>query len=219
MEMQLSIRNDRSSFERDQTITYEKNGQYSVDGMIGTWKIEYEKYLVLTPDSSVAELGQALTGIYAVTSISDSTLTLEKLHSSSRDMTTKMLLIKHPSEISMDDRFTKVKIFSESEDPQYRIDMQRFTLGADQVRKVDSLALSFMRKRGDSTFDKIQSTEPYFRQYIGYEYDGDRVVFLNAFSAFYGSWKKAVVSTPKQRSFRIYVNLTTGDCFGLSVND
>jgi hypothetical protein len=219
LEREITVRNHRSSYARNQTITYEKNGNYSVDGMPGKWKVEYDRYLVLTPDSTVADVGQALTGIYAVTSISDSTLTLVKLHSSSRDMTTKMSLIKHSSKIEIDDRFTKVKIFSEIEDPQYRIDMQRFTLEADLVRKVDSLALSYMRKRGDAAFDKIQSTEPYFRQYVGYDYDGNRVVFLNAFSSFHGSWKNAIVSAPKQRSFRIYVNLTTGECFGLSAKE
>jgi hypothetical protein len=278
-EMHLMMRGDKYTYRHRETISYKPDGTYAASSLEGNWKIVYNRYLVHTPTSQkVPDQDHSVVGIYSITSINDSILTLTKLHSSTRDMTTRISFVKQTEErgedgrlshalnsvserrrlsdseldslrflskeelfiknwsikndtlyvpisdtlyrISMnsDDPLRRVKVFSEDENVNYFVNAKRFTPPSSLVSSVDSLAMDFIRThREDYSGPEISDIKPYFRQYIGYDDGhGNRVIYLNAFCRYHRDWKSKIVSDPCH--FRIYVNVTKNECFGLHVD-
>ncbi len=279
-EMHLMMRGDKYTYRHRERILYKPDGTYAAGSLEGNWKIVYNRYLIHTPTSQkVPDQDHSVVGIYSITSLNDSILTLTKLHSSTRDMTTRISFVKQtekrredsklsqaPNSVSerrrlsaseidsirflskeelfinnwainndtvylpisdtlyrismnSDDPLRKVKIFKEDENVGYFVIARRFTPPSNIVTTVDSLAMDFIRThREDHSGPEITDIEPYFRQYIGYDDGhGNRVIYLNAFCRYHRDWKSKIVSDPCH--FRIYVNLTKNECFGLHVND
>ena len=58
--------------------------------LTGTWKVQYNRYLVHTASSKEVKGDHPVLGIYSVTHLTDSSLVLTKLQSSAGDMVRKL---------------------------------------------------------------------------------------------------------------------------------
>ena len=186
-----------------------------------------------------------MLGIYSVTQLNDSSLVLTKLQSSTGDMVRKLVFQKGyrstvqtyqrpirpvgtsqphwEREATAFDTFRKV--FDEDEHVNFYVVPQRRNISIHELDTIDSLALAFVKKhggdyRGRST---VRSLKPYFRQYVGYtDKAGHQIVYLNALTTYHSNWEKDLImpsTGTKVQGFRIFVDLTRQECFGLTIYD
>jgi hypothetical protein len=263
-------------------VIYNRDGTYSSNRLSsGTWEVKYNRYLVHTitevQENKITTTRNRLAGIYSITTLNDSMLTLTKLQSSAHDMIWSMSFSKRREQsansasvaqhmppfqgkslstreidsisylskedlfinnitvfddilywntadsaykikLNLKDPLRRVRIFQENEVISYRVSPTRYTLPADQLSVVDSLALSWIKTQGEALSIRI---EPYFRQYVGYvDAQGNKVILLNAFQTYRGSWREDLVhDLTSANDFRVFVNLTKQECFGLRIKD
>ena len=92
------IRGEESAYKNTKQVIYRPNGTYSANNVKGKWEIKYNRYLVHTVDNvSEYEIGNTrnpLAGIYSITALNDSSLTLTKIQSSAQDMIWVMSFMK-----------------------------------------------------------------------------------------------------------------------------
>ncbi|HZB12419.1 MAG TPA: hypothetical protein VE467_05310, partial [Chryseolinea sp.] len=59
--------------------------------------------------------------------------------------------------------------------------------------------------------------------YVGYiDKAGHHIVYLNALLSYHNNWEKELITQSpgtKTEGFRIFVDLTRGECFGLHVSE
>jgi hypothetical protein len=118
----------------------------------------------------------------------------------------------------------KVRIFHENEDIPDHEAYRRFTMPADLLPLVDSLAMNYIRQHRDdyAPQKEITSMGSYFRQYVGYyDINGDAIVLINAFCQYKGDWRESFVQVGLGGVcyFNISVNLTKKVAFSFNVND
>jgi len=123
-----------------------------------------------------------------------------------------------------DSPLKRVKIFYENQDVVDYEAYRRFTLSADQVPLVDSLAMNYIRKHRDDYYPQkeITTLKSYFRQYVGYfDINGDPIVLLNAFCQYKNNWDESLVQVGLGGVcyFNISINLTKKEAFSFHVND
>jgi hypothetical protein len=144
---------------------------------------------------------------------------LTKLQSSAGDM--KRSLTFNKWEDSRIDSFRKV--FSQNEPVNFYVIPQRHSVPTEKLSTIDSLALVFIKNSGNFHRESptIQTLNPYFRQYVGYmDKAGHHIVCLNALLTYHSNWgKDMILPSPevKAEGFRVYVDLTKQECFGLMV--
>jgi len=284
---------------RGASLKLNKNLTYNSGRLQGTWQIKYNRYLVLTDTNRVLHNKTGISGTFGITSFTDSMLVLQKIHTSSRDMSTTMTLVKYgsvhkpfkrsaPRVLTSEEKrlynesrrralrnvqvlhdslrflskeeltflgyreandtlfinssdvlygkdslyrvplersnpFKKVKIFYDNENVADLEAYQRFTLSADQLPLIDSLAMNYIRQhRNDYYPQKEIKMGNYFRQYVGYfDVDGDAIVFLNASCQYKNSWQDSLVQVGLGGVcyFNISVNLSRRQAFSFHVND
>lgn len=253
---------------------------YLAEGLSGNWEIKYDRYLKHTATPAVQRQDHPFVGIYSVTTLNDSALTLVKLHSSSNGIARTLSFRngKHPNakksissiqlpyepiqtsaldsiryltiedlfmnnifvendiaripsrdtiytiKMNLSDPFRKVKVFQADEPVNFYLLTSRHSVPVDMIKTIDSLAIDFIKKNTQLHYasDEINSTNPYFRQYVGYrDRNGHNIIYLNAFSDYHRNWKTELIRpsiTGSKHFFNLYVNLTTRECFGLHVN-
>jgi hypothetical protein len=123
-----------------------------------------------------------------------------------------------------DNPLRKVKIFHEQQDIDGYEGFSRFTLPADQIPLIDSLAMNYIKQHRDDYYPQkeINSLKPYFRQYVGYcDVNGDAIVLVNAFCQYKNNWQDSLVQVGLGGVcyFSINVNLKTRKAFSFYVND
>jgi hypothetical protein len=84
------IQNDTFNYRGQGTLTFKKDGSFSGYSN-GTWTVKYNHYLIIDDNSIVSNLD----GIYGITFMADSTMTLTKVHTTARDMSKTMTLVKY----------------------------------------------------------------------------------------------------------------------------
>jgi hypothetical protein len=220
IDMQVQVRGDNYPYRNRRTVTYHSDGTYTSNGLTGKWKIKYNRYLIHEPTAKNTGEKQALAGIYGITSLSDSILILSKLHSSTGDMKTKLSFGKKVErDIVLSNIVTskRVKVFTDEEPINFFVHAKRYTLPVDKIALVDSLALAFIKHQATNQSTPINSLEPFFRQYVGFDDDhGNKVIYLNAFCEHQAEWENSIIHNEpgSQCGFRIYVNITKNECFG-----
>jgi hypothetical protein len=278
--LEVDIPSNNFGFRNRHKITYRPDKTYLAEGLSGNWKIKYDQYLIHTATTTKRGQHHPFVGIYSVTALNDSTLTLVKLHSSSSDMARILSFrnCKHPNvkksissinlpyesiqtsaldsiryltvedlfmnnifveddtariptrdtiytiKMNLGDPFRKVKVFQQDEPVNFYLLTSRHSVPVDKIKTIDSLAIDFIKKNTQLHHgaNEIDSTNPYFRQYVGYsDRNGHNIIYLNAFSDYHSNWKSELIRPPVTGSkhfFSVYVNLTTRECFGLHVN-
>ena len=219
-QLDVYVRGDNSTYYPFlEKLVYKPDGTYSCAQLTGTWKVQYNRYLVHTAGAKQAGPRDPVLGIYAVTQLNDSSLTLTKLQSSAGDM--KRSLTFNKWEDVRIDSFRKV--FSQNEPVNFYVVPQRHSVPTEKLSTIDSLALSFIKNSGNYRREgpAIQSLSPYFRQYVGYmDKAGHQIVCFNALLTYHSNWgKDLILPSPevKVEGFRLFVDLTKQECFGLMV--
>lgn len=244
-QVDVYIRGDKTTYSSWEELVYAPDGTYTSRRLNGTWKVQYNRYLVHTADDKKGR-SNPIIGIYSVTHLNDTSMTLVKIQSSSGDMARKLTFQKdivsigktvtnsalRSSQVNWNSAVRKSiyenldtfrKVFDEDEAVNFYIVPQRDHVSADELDTVDSLALAFIKNfggdhRGRST---IHSLKPYFRQYVGYrDKVGHRIVCLNALFTYHNNWEKELIMPSpgtKVEGFRIFVDLTRGECFGFNL--
>jgi hypothetical protein len=94
-EIHVVMRGNIYTYHKPETISYKTDGTYACRMLSGNWKIMYNRYLVHTAGSrKVKNQNHPLVGIYSVTLLNDSMLTLTKRHSSNGDMLSQITFFK-----------------------------------------------------------------------------------------------------------------------------
>lgn len=219
-QLDVYIRGDKSTYHPFlKKLVYKTDGTYSCRELTGTWKVRYNRYLVHTAAGEQAGPADPVLGIYSVTQLNDSSLILTKLQSSTGDMTRSLTFNK--MENTPIDNFRKV--FSQNEPVNFYVVPQRHSVPREELSKIDSLATVFIKNSVHNHRESptIQSLNPYFRQYIGYmDKAGHHIVCLNALLTYHSNWEKDIIlPSPevKVEGFRVFVDLTKQECFGLMV--
>jgi len=218
-QLDVYVRGDKSTYYPFlEKLVYKPDGTYSCAQLTGTWKVQYNRYLVHTAGAKQAGPRDPVLGIYAVTQLNDSSLILTKLQSSAGDM--KRSLTFNKMEAAPIDNFRKV--FSQNEPVNFYVVPQRYSVPKEKLSTIDSLALVFIKNSGDRRESPtIQSLNPYYRQYVGYmDKAGHHIVCLNALLTYHSNWgKDMILPSPQVRveGFRLFVDLTKQECFGLMV--
>ena len=218
-QLDVYIRGDKGTYYPFlEKLVYKPDGTYSCAQLTGTWKVQYNRYLVHTAGAKQAGPRDPVLGIYAVTQLNDSSLILTKLQSSAGDM--KRSLTFNKMEAAPIDNFRKV--FSQNEPVNFYVVPQRYSVPKEKLSTIDSLALVFIKNSGDRRESPtIQSLNPYYRQYVGYmDKAGHHIVCLNALLTYHSNWgKDMILPSPQVRveGFRLFVDLTKQECFGLMV--
>lgn len=221
----VDIPGNNYDFRNRHNISYRPDKTYFGEGLSGTWEIKYGRYMVHTAGTRDRGQDHPFVGVYCVTALNDSVLTLVKLHSSSSSTTRTLsfrkgkqsIVEKNPSDL-------KVKVFQAEEPVNFYLLTARHSVPEDEIQTIDSLAIDFIQRNKTSHpgADEIDSVDPYFRQYIGYrDRNGHNIIYLNAFSDYHSNWTTELVrptSPISQRSFNLYINLDSRECFGLHVN-
>ena len=115
------------------------------------------------------------------------------------------------------------KVFSQNEPVNFYVVPQRHSVPSEKLSTIDSLALEFIKGSGGHHRESptIQSLNPYYRQYVGYmDKAGHHIVCLNALLTYHSNWvKDLILPSPevKVEGFRVFVDLTRQECFGLMV--
>ena len=181
--LRIVTRHDLSDYKMRDEIVYKKDGTYSSGAMEGTWKVKYNKYLVLTSNEPKKTSSRhPIAGIYSVTSLTDSTLMMMKLHSSSGDMKREMLFRKRIGAKDQDTARTNLKAFhnriSPKVTPDLKLDLlrnvfdeseavssgfasRRAQVPLGQLDAIDSLALACIQEKNKA----VISLKAFFRQY------------------------------------------------------
>ena len=245
-QVDVYIRGDKTTYSSWEELLYSPDGTYSSRRLTGTWKVQYNRYLVHTAVDN-KNRSNPIMGIYSVTHLNDTSMTLMKIQSSSGDMARKLTFQKsivrvgkaYPTDQSrLSSRVNRNlpvresdpaaldtfrKIFDEDEPVNFYVVPQRDYVSVDELTTVDSLALAFIKNfSGDhSGRSTITSLKPYFRQYVGYlDKAGHHIVCLNALLTYHKNWEKELIMPApgtKVEGFRIFVDLTRGECFGLNL--
>jgi hypothetical protein len=219
-QLDVYIRGDKTTYHPFlEKLVYKPDGTYSCRQTTGTWKVEYNRYLVHTASNEQAGPRDPVLGIYAVTQLNDSSLILTKLQSSAGDMK-RSLTFNRWRDVPID---SFRKVFSQNEPVNFYVVPQRHSVPTEKLSAIDSLALDFINDSGHHHRDSptIQSLNPYFRQYVGYmDKAGHNIVCLNALLTYHSNWgKDLILPSPdvKVEGFRVFVDLTSQECFGLMV--
>ena len=219
-QLDVYIRDDKSTYYPFlEKLVYRSDGTYSCRQMTGTWKVQYNRYLVHTAANEQAGPRDPVLGIYAVTQLNDNSLILTKLQSSAGDMKRSLTFNKWKD--APIDSFRKV--FSQNEPVNFYVLPQRHSVPTEKLSMIDSLALVFIKNSGTHRREgsTIQSLNPYFRQYVGYmDKAGHHIVCLNALLTYHSNWAKDIIlPSPevKVEGFRVFVDLTKQECFGLNL--
>ncbi len=219
-QLDVYIRGDKGTYYPFlEKLVYKLDGTYNCRQLKGTWKVQYNRYLVHTANDEQAGAEDPMRGIYAVTQLNDSSLILTKLQSSAGDM--KRSLTFNKMEAASIDNFRKV--FSQNEPVNFYVVPQRHSVPTEKLSTIDSLALSFIKNSENYHRESpaIQSLNPYFRQYVGYmDKAGHQIVCFNALLTYHSNWgKDLILPSPevKVEGFRLFVDLTKQECFGLMV--
>jgi hypothetical protein len=232
----VTMKGDKSDYNLHERVVYNSDGTYYLSGqLVGTWKVKYNRYLVHSASSPAAKgEDDPVLGIYSVSVINDSSLALTKLHSSSGDMTRELKFKSRPQVKKTATSLPNVlnqntavvspdvfrKIFTKYELVNFNVAPARVEVPTDQINLIDSLAISFIN--ASMTDGSVKSMKGYFRQYVGYmDAAGDHIIYLNAFTGYQPNWTKELVwPSPANETnrFRVYVNLTKQECFGLHIN-
>lgn len=242
-QLDVYIRGAKATYPSGEKLVYNPNGTYSCRLLTGTWKVQYNRYLVHTASSKEVKGDHPVLGIYSVTHLTDSSLVLTKLQSSARDMVRKLTFQKgivsrtaqtykpfYPVGVNLPfwekeatafDTFRKV--FDENEAVNFYVVPQRYNVSIHELDNIDSLALAFVKKHGGDYRGRspVRSLKPYFRQYVGYlDKAGHHIVYFNALTTYHSNWEKdLILPSPgtKVEGFRVYVDLTRQECFGLTI--
>jgi hypothetical protein len=238
-QLDIDVRGDRTTYRSFGELVYNSDGTYSSLRFTGTWEILYNRYLVHTSAGGKGGKGDRMLGIYSVTHLNDTSLILTKLQSSSGDMERTLTFQKRAgavgtvygarggvsrtqNEETTVDTFRKV--FEENEPVNFYVVPQRDNVSMHELDLIDSLALTFIKTNGGDHSGRttIRSLKPYFRQYVGYiDKAGHHIVYLNALLTYHNNWEKELITQSpgtKTEGFRIFVDLTRGECFGLQVS-
>jgi hypothetical protein len=219
-QLDVYIRGDKSTYHPFlEKLTYKPDGTYSCGQLTGTWKVQYSKYIVHKPSNEQAGSNDPVSGIYSITQLNDSSLILTRRQSSTGDMTRSLTFNK------MEDRPIDSfrKVFSQNEPVNFYVVPQRHGVPREKLSTIDSLAMVFIKNSVNSHRERpiIQSLNPYFRQYVGYmDKAGHQIVCLNALLTYHSNWEKDIIlPSPevKVEGFRVFVDLTKQECFGLMV--
>ena len=145
------------------TLTFRKDGSFS--GYCGgTWKIKYNHYLVLDEQCGRKD-NRDLSGVYSITSLEDSLVTLTKVHTSSGDMSKTMTLVKYVS--------------------KQRV--ARSDLGGRSPEEIERL-LREWRRRDQENFDALIDSLKFLSKeelaFLGYRESNDTLFFYTADSLY-----------------------------------
>ena len=88
------IRKDTFDYSGRASLKLRNNGTYKSGSLEGTWQIKYNRYLVLT-DTNRIQSDEGISGTFGITSFKDSMMVLQKIHTSSRDMSKTITLVKY----------------------------------------------------------------------------------------------------------------------------
>jgi hypothetical protein len=221
-QLDVYIRGDKSTYYPFlEKLVYKSDGTYNCRQLTGTWKVKYNRYLVHSAGDEQAGPSDPdpVLGIYAVTQLNDSSLILIKLQSSAGDMKRSLSFNKWVE--APIDSFRKV--FSQNEPVNFYVVPQRHGVPGEKLSTIDSLAWEFIKGSGGHHRERpaVQSLNPYYRQYVGYmDRAGHHIVCLNALLTFHSNWGKDLIlpsSEVKVEGFRVFVDLTNQECFGLMV--
>jgi len=218
-QLDVYVRGDNSTYYPFlEKLVYKPDGTYSCAQLTGTWKVQYNRYLVHTAGAKQAGPRDPVLGIYAVTQLNDSSLILTKLQSSAGDMKRSLTFNKWEDAPIDSSR----KVFSQNEPVNFYVVPQRHSVPREKLSMIDSLALVFIKDSGGHRESPaIQSLNSYYRQYVGYmDKAGHNIVCLNALLTYHSNWgKDLILPSPevKVEGFRVFVDLTIQECFGLMV--
>jgi hypothetical protein len=238
-QLDVYVRGDKTTYRSHGDLLYKSDGTYTSHRLTGTWKILYNRFLVHTSDGKkTGNQSDPMLGIYSVTHMNDTSMILTKLQSSSGDMARTLTFQKSArkggtvsgTQVSVprvESKETPVdtfrKVFEEDEPVSFYVVPQRHSVSVDELDLIDSLALKFVKTNGGDHQGRttIRSLKPYFRQYVGYvDKAGHHIVYLNALLTYHNNWEKELIrQSPetKTEGFRIFVDLTREECFGLHV--